>query len=70
MSAESTGPVFTLDVGTDPDAGVVRLRLTDEQGRQLGANQVRLAEHKAALWQRLFDTRAAPRYVAAWFSAR
>lgn len=58
MPAEITGPVFTLDVGTDPDAGVVRLRLTDEQGRQLGANQVRLAEHSPARWQGLFDTRA------------
>src|SRR6185369_11152599 len=50
--------VFALDVDTDPDAGVVRLRLTDEQGRQLGANQMRLAEHGAALWQGVFDTRA------------
>ncbi|HEY2294282.1 MAG TPA: CHAT domain-containing protein [Thermoanaerobaculia bacterium] len=54
MSTEIPGPVFALDV--DPDAGVVRLRLTDEHGRQLGAHQVRLAEHKAALWQGLFDT--------------
>lgn len=52
-----TGPVFTLNVGTDSDEGVVRLHLTDEHGRQLGANQVRLAEHKPALWQGLFDTR-------------
>ncbi len=36
----------------------------DEQGRQLGANQVRLAEHKAALWQGLFDTRGFVRTYA------
>ena len=59
MAAEISGPVFILHVGTDPDAGVVRLRLTDEHGnRQLGANQVRLAEHRASQWQGLFDTRA------------
>ena len=58
MSTEISGPVFALAVSTDPDAGVVRLRLTDEHDRQLGANQVRLAEHKAALWQGLFYTRA------------
>src|SRR5436305_6760232 len=58
MSTETPGPVFALDVDTDPDAGVVRLRLTDEHGRQLGAHQVRLAEHKAAQWQGLFDTRS------------
>lgn len=64
MPPETSGPVFTLHVGTDPDAGVVRLRLTDEHGRQLGSNQVRLAEHKAALWQGLFDTRAFVRTYA------
>ena len=58
MDSEISGPEFALDVGTDPAAGVVRLRLTDEQGRQLGANQVVLAEHSPALWQGLFDTRA------------
>jgi len=51
-------------VGTDPDEKVVRLRLTDEQGRQLGANQVRLADHGAALWQGLFHTRAYVRTYA------
>jgi hypothetical protein len=64
MPPETSGPVFTLHVGTDPDAEVVRLRLTDEHGRQLGSNQVRLAEHKAALWQGLFDTRAFVRTYA------
>jgi hypothetical protein len=47
-----------LDVGTDADEGIVRLRLTDENDRQLGANQVRLADHSAALWQGLFDLRS------------
>ncbi|MFL6293927.1 MAG: hypothetical protein ACJ759_23780, partial [Thermoanaerobaculia bacterium] len=47
-----------LDVRTDPDSDVIRLRLTDEHDRQLGANQVRLSEHSAALWQGLFDTRS------------
>jgi tetratricopeptide (TPR) repeat protein len=64
MPPETSGPVFTLHVGTDPDAEVVRLRLTDEHGRQLGSNQIRLAEHKAALWQGLFDTRAFVRTYA------
>jgi hypothetical protein len=64
MPSEISGPVFALDVGTDPDEKVVRLRLTDEQGRQLGANQVRLAEHGAALWQGLFHTRAYVRTYA------
>lgn len=48
MPAETTGPAFTLHVGTDPDAGIVRLRLTDGYGNQLGANQVRLAEHMSS----------------------
>src|SRR6185436_12873097 len=64
MPTEIPGPAFALDIATDPGAGVVRLRLTDDQGRQLGANQVRLAEHKAALWQGLFDTRAFVRTYA------
>jgi hypothetical protein len=57
-----TGPVFHLDVDPDATAGVVHLRLTDEQRRQLGAHQVRLADHGAALWQGLFDTRSYVRY--------
>jgi tetratricopeptide (TPR) repeat protein len=64
MATEISGPVFALDVGTDPDSDVVRLRLTDEQGRQLGANQVVLSEYGAALWQGLFDTRAYVRTYA------
>ncbi len=65
MASETSGPVFVLDVGTDADAGVVRLHLTDEHGdRQVGDNQVRLAEHSAALWQGLFDTRAFVRTYA------
>jgi len=64
MPAPTAGPVFALDVTTDADAKVVRLRLTDEHERQLGAHQVRLAEHSAALWQGLFDTRAFVRTYA------
>jgi tetratricopeptide (TPR) repeat protein len=66
MPPEISGPVFALDVdtGIDPDGGVVRLRLTDQQGRQLGANQVLLAEHSSALWQGLFDTGAYVRTYA------
>lgn len=64
MPSEIAGPVFALDVDTDPAAGVVRLRLTDEHGRQLGAHQVLLAEHGAAMWQGLFDTRAFVRTYA------
>ncbi len=61
---EIHGPAFALDVDTDPGEGVVRLRLTDEHGRQLGAHQVRLSDHKAALWQGLFDTRSFVRTYA------
>ena len=64
MPTEIRGPAFALDVVTDPDEGVVRLRLTDEHGGHLGANQVRLAEHKEALWQGLFDTRSFVRTYA------
>src|SRR6266545_916184 len=64
MPTEISGPVFALDIGPGPEAGVVRLCLTDEHGRQRGANQVRLAEHRAALWQGLFDTRAFVRTYA------
>jgi hypothetical protein len=64
MSNEIHGPAFSLDVDTGPGEGVVRLRLTDEHGRQLGAHQVRLADHKAALWQGLFDTRSFVRTYA------
>jgi len=53
-----TGPAFTLEVDTDPAAGVVRLHLTDEAGRQVGANQVKVADHSPSLWHGLFDTRA------------
>jgi len=56
MASGSSGPVFTLDVDADFEADIIHLRLTDEHGRQLGANQVRVAEHSAALWQGLFDT--------------
>ncbi|HWM92600.1 MAG TPA: CHAT domain-containing protein [Thermoanaerobaculia bacterium] len=50
---------FVLDVRTDPESDIVRLRLTDEPGNtHLGANQVRLSEHSSALWQGLFDTRS------------
>ena len=55
---EPSVPAFVLDIDTDPTAGVIRLRLTDGQGRHVGANQVSLAEHSPALWQGLFDTRA------------
>lgn len=41
MASEITGPVFVLDVAADADVGVVRLRLSAEQDRQLGDNQVR-----------------------------
>jgi hypothetical protein len=58
-----TGPAFTLDVGTDPAAGMVRLRLNDRTG-QVGANQVEVRQHSPALWQGLFDTRAYVRRYA------
>ena len=57
-SSNTGGSVFALDVDTDPAAGVVRLRLTDAHERLLGANQVRLADHGAAQWEGVFDTRA------------
>src|SRR5262245_7986694 len=50
-------PIFVLDVETDPQALAADLRLTDEHSRQLGAHQVRLADHPPSLWEGLFDTR-------------
>jgi len=60
---ERSGRTFVLDVAIDPDTGIARLRLSDGEGRHLGAHQVVLAEHSPALWQGLFDTRA---YVRAY----
>lgn len=51
-------PAFELAVATDPGAGVIHLRLLDGDGCQVAAHQVRLADHAAALWEGLFDTRA------------
>ncbi|HEV7517241.1 MAG TPA: CHAT domain-containing protein, partial [Thermoanaerobaculia bacterium] len=64
---EPSGRTFVLDVDTDPAAegdGVARLRLSDGEGRHLGAHQVVLAAHGPALWQGLFDTRAYVRTYA------
>ena len=51
-------PRFHLDVTTEPDDAVVRLRLRDDDGRHLASHIVRLADHSPALWEGLFDTRA------------
>ncbi len=53
-----TAPAFELELATDPDDGVARLRLKDAAGVQRAAHQVKLAEHSPAMWEGLFDTRA------------
>jgi hypothetical protein len=56
-------PLFTLHITTQADTNtpllerVITLRLTDEAGQHLGAQQVRLSEHPVSLWEGLFDTR-------------
>ena len=51
-------PTFELEITTDK--GLVRLRLTDDQGKQLVSKQVVVARYPRARWEALFDTR---RYV-------
>lgn len=50
-------PLFVLDVDSLPEHRAIGLRLSDEHGRHLGASQVRLDDHPAALWEGLFDAR-------------
>ena len=52
--------LYELAVETEPKERIVRFRLKNEGGKQVGANQVVLGEHSRALWEGLFDTR---RYV-------
>ncbi|MGD2115662.1 MAG: hypothetical protein PVG07_11450, partial [Acidobacteriota bacterium] len=59
-----TAPAYELIVAPDADAGVVRLRLLDRDGLQVGAHQVRFADHRASLWEGLLDTRAHVRRYA------
>jgi tetratricopeptide (TPR) repeat protein len=53
-----TAPHFELEVETEAAAGLVRFRLRDGDGRQLGAHQVRFEGSSGALWEGVFDTRA------------
>lgn len=50
-------PLFVLDVDLIPGRRALSLRLSDVYGRHLGANQVRLDDHPAAMWEGLFDVR-------------
>jgi tetratricopeptide (TPR) repeat protein len=50
--------VFVLDLETNPQARLASLRLTDQHGRHLGANQVKLADQAPSLLEAAFDTRA------------
>lgn len=50
-------PHFELEVLTDAANGVVRFRLRDGDGQQVGSHQVRIGESDAWSWQGLFDTR-------------
>jgi hypothetical protein len=52
--------LYELVLTTEPADNLVRLRLLDADGIQLAAQVVRLAQHGAAVWEGLFDTR---RYV-------
>ena len=49
-----------LIIETDPKKRLTRLRLLDENGVQLGFNEVQLQEPAQAKWEGVFDTR---RYV-------
>jgi hypothetical protein len=53
--------LFLLDVETHAADRRARLRLLDENEVHLGAHEVALADHPAAMWSGLFDTR---RHVA------
>ena len=50
-------PVFELRLETQPAKRTARLTLTAE-GRQLPTHEVRLDDHRPALWEGLFDTRS------------
>ena len=50
-------PLFVLDVDLIPGRRALSLRLSDEHGRHVGASQVRLDDHPAAVWEGLFDVR-------------
>jgi hypothetical protein len=49
--------LFELIVVTDAERKIVRLRLQNEQGQHLAANEVRLGDHSPLMWEGLFDTR-------------
>jgi hypothetical protein len=46
-----------LIVETKTDQDTVKFRLLDEHGVQKASHEVRLTDHRAALWEGLFDTR-------------
>jgi tetratricopeptide (TPR) repeat protein len=48
---------FELELETDAQEGILRLRLKDRDGKQLGHNLVRLADHPRGLLEGIFDTR-------------
>ena len=47
---------YELIVQTIPDQQVVKFRLLDGHCVQKGSHEVTLTEHRAALWEGLFDT--------------
>jgi hypothetical protein len=51
---------FELQIETDAQQKVARLKLHRADGAHVGSNEIHLPEHSSALWEGLFDTR---RYV-------
>jgi tetratricopeptide (TPR) repeat protein len=56
--------IFILDVDTDPVARHATLRLSDGEGRHVGAHEVNLRTHSDARWDAAFDTRTHVRRMA------
>jgi len=49
--------LYTIQVDTNPSENLVTLRLHDAAGKQIGHQQVKLADRAPSLWEGLFDLR-------------
>lgn len=58
---------YDLQVETDTEEGIARLRLRDGDGRHLALHTVRIEDHAKHLWRGLFDTRD---HVERWAGSR
>ncbi len=48
--------LFVLDVQADPETRGVSIRLCDEHGQLIAANEINLDEHPLSIWDELLDT--------------